>query len=87
MATLEDITSALKSVFPDIEVNSLEQIDESRILGIVVSATFEDVDYPERQEKLWTALELRVSRDALKHVGPIAVLTPEEAAFRAADVD
>lgn len=56
-----------------------ESHGHERVLGFVVSASFDRMDHPERQEKLRRLLEAGLEPEELLLLGPIVTMTPREA--------
>jgi len=86
MATIEQVVNALRAEMPAINVEALAQRQANRIYGIVVDQAFADLDHPDRQEVIWSALKKQIPVAELSLVGPISALSPEEAELRSADV-
>ena len=73
------VITLLRHRFVDV-VDALEDVPSTgRITGVIVSPSFEDLDYEERQEQLWSALDAGLTAEEARQVGPIAVLIPAEA--------
>jgi len=51
-----------------------------RLIGIVVSRDFARLDDEARMDRLWSVLEEGLAPSELRRVGPIAALSPAEAA-------
>lgn len=64
--------------------DALEDVEETgRVMGVVIGAAFNGLDFDERQLRLWNALKDGLTPAEEANVGPIAVLTPAEADVKA----
>lgn len=82
MATKRQVIAALRAAFPDVDVSSVEQIENRHVLGIVVSKAFDRRDHLQRQRLIRKALAKSLGKDGFSNVGPLAALTPAEAEIR-----
>ena len=62
---------------------ALEDLPGGRVSGVVISPSFESLDYSARQTKLSALLKRGLSAEELSAVGAIAALTPAEANVKA----
>src|SRR5262245_31555928 len=80
MAALKQkVIAVLRSTFRELEAYLDGPSRTSRLIGIVVSPDFRYVEDEERQNRLWSALEMGLSPTEVRQLGPIATLTPAEA--------
>lgn len=71
----------LKVSFTNI-VDALDEVaDTGRITGVIISDKFDGKSHKERQKMLWKALDTELTKDEQADIGPIATLTPAEAAL------
>jgi hypothetical protein len=87
MVTRQQVIDALQEDLAGLDGDGLEETPSRRVVGVVISVSFSDLDHQERQQKVWSILSQRLGRDRLDNVGPIAALTPDEAALKSADAD
>jgi hypothetical protein len=71
----------LKEAFPPPAKILVEE--NTGISGVVTSARFHGMDFRDRQELLWQALDKKLSPNERKHVSIILAFTPEEERFKA----
>ena len=87
MATKQQIIQALRVKFPDV-IDGLDEVESTqRVLGAVISRTFDDLDHDDRQRKLWAALSEAFTENDLANVRPIVTMTPADAELKSADAD
>jgi uncharacterized protein YuzE len=75
MVTRQQVIDALKKRIPDL----VADLEEDRVVGIIISHAFDHLDYPERQAIIRQTLRQSFQPEALVDVGPISALTPAEA--------
>lgn len=76
------IIDVLRPRLDDLQ-DALEDLPGGRVSGVVVSSSFESMDYQSRQEKLNAILRRELTPAELSAVGAIAALTPAEASVKA----
>lgn len=73
------VIRVIRERFKDAE-DALDEVRSTgRVLGVIVSRSFEGLDFGERQERLNKLLRRKLTPKEFADVGPIAVLTPAEA--------
>jgi hypothetical protein len=78
----QKIVGALRPHLRDLQ-DALEDLPGGRVSGIVISSSFNSLDYRARQDKLDAILKSALTADELSSVGAIAALTPAEATVKA----
>ena len=78
----QKVIRALRPHLADLQ-DALEDLPGGRISGVLVSPTFNSMDYQARQEKLSAILKRELTAQELSAVGAIAALTPAEANVKA----
>jgi hypothetical protein len=78
----QKVIRALRPHLADLQ-DALEDLPGGRISGVLVSPTFNSMDYHARQEKLSAILNRDLTPEELSKVGAIAALTRAEATVKA----
>jgi hypothetical protein len=77
------VMRVLRAQFKDVE-DALDDVPSTgRITGVIISPSFNRLEFSERQARLDAALKKGLTKDEYDHVGPIAILTPREAHVKA----
>lgn len=75
------VEKVLASALKGFQSGILLSDSKERVLGYVVSSEFSGQDHAKRQARLNNVLEKALDADELLRLGPIATLSPEEAAI------
>jgi stress-induced morphogen len=76
MALKRKLTRVLTDAFPPPDKVRLR--DEDRIIGIITSERFRNVDLMDRQTLIQDILAKRLSKEEMKHILVLVAVTPEE---------
>ncbi len=80
------LLNVLRHHYPDVLDGLFVVPETGRILGFIATDALSDYDYYQRQDRLWEVLDRSFSPEALEDIGPITVMTLEDAELRERDL-
>ncbi len=87
MATRDEVIDALRKHFEDLDASGLEQTLAQRVTGVIASDAFKELDHEARQQLLRQVLDQELDKQDQLNVGPIVVMTRNEALAHQMDAE